>query len=322
MDSEIKYPYIGEGDISGAVMLFTGIGEAITIDRGQSNHKDKETGLSECFFKNITHEYLSNTWGVVESKEHAEFIIELAELHGFELHNDFSVGVTHFVISNGEVVLTYCTPAIGEYHKKITIPLPPKTEVSAGDLTPEEEFELHQNQAVQALNSDYYEHNNVDGTIKINCRSKFVDIETWPNLGDPVTVYGQQGDVILPADKNGFYIINADGLYLAAKEKGITECEEIESEDTWPQVGDEVCWSNGHRKGELKCIHDGWAWVKVDEDDFASIKTDKLTKPKSKEDLLIEELQAKLCENNYVDNYTLANDIVNGMIEGLIYESK
>ena len=32
--------------------------------------------------KNITHEYLQNTYGEVVSPEHAEFIIELAELHG------------------------------------------------------------------------------------------------------------------------------------------------------------------------------------------------------------------------------------------------
>lgn len=190
-----------------------------------------------------TKETLQNTWGIVESKEHAEFIVELAELHGAKLIKGYSEGrYFNFYREEGRLSLAFwdkvssCT-SLGE--KQITIPLPPKPNY------PE----------IQ------------DSSEQANCRSAFVDLETWPQVDDKVTVYGQQGDVILPADKNGFYIINADGLYLAAKAKDIT-------------------------------------------------------KPKSKEDLLIEELQTKLCENNHVDNYTLANDIVNGMIEGLVYEPK
>ncbi len=37
---------------------------------------------------NVNREYLQTTWGVVESKEHAEFIIEIAEIAGLEVYVD------------------------------------------------------------------------------------------------------------------------------------------------------------------------------------------------------------------------------------------
>ena len=49
-----------------------------------------------------TKESLQNTWGVVESKEHAEFIVELAELHGFEFNSNDSLG-NFFTINNNAI---------------------------------------------------------------------------------------------------------------------------------------------------------------------------------------------------------------------------
>lgn len=92
-----------------------------------------------------------------------------------------------------------------------------------------------------------------------------------------------------------------------------------ESED-WPQVGDEVCWSNGKRKGELKSICEGWAWIKDDSGEFVSLMVKYIKKPKSKEDLLIEELQTKLIKSSAVDSWMLATDILNGKIKGLTYK--
>ncbi len=90
------------------------------------------------------------------------------------------------------------------------------------------------------------------------------EAKTWPQVDDPVTVFGQQGVLVLPADKNGMYVVESNGRYFI------------------PKLSD-------------------------------------ITKPKSKQDLLIEELQAKLVNNNAVDNYILACDIINGDIDGLIY---
>lgn len=276
MNDEIKYPAILRSTTSKeqVVMAFSNVlvrhMEGLCAGNIVKDYNTKNT-------IDITHEYLSNTWGVVESKEHAEFIIELAELHGFDAGSYNEDYDTYFYISDDYFYISddyigFCVSfevANSRGERQITIPLPPKaesklveTKVRFSDLSDEEkklviedsvneEFELHQKKAVQ----------------NANCRCEFVDLETWPQVGDPVTVFGQQGDLVLPADANGMYVVESNGRYFI------------------PKLSD-------------------------------------MTKPKSKEDLLIEELQIKLCENNYVDNYTLANDIVNGMIEGLIYESK
>jgi len=97
-----------------------------------------------------------------------------------------------------------------------------------------------------------------------------------------------------------------------------SELNSQSNDDEWPKVGDEVCWSNGHRKGELKCIHDGWAWVKVDDNDFASIMAEKLKKPKTPEDILSEELAKKGVQ----DVYILACQIINGEFDSIKYVPK
>ncbi len=75
---------------------------------------------------NITHEYLSSTWGVVESKEHAEFIIELAESHGFELLENGASNKNYFHIGENSFALLINKPTFIGDCKQITIPLPPK----------------------------------------------------------------------------------------------------------------------------------------------------------------------------------------------------
>ena len=169
-----------------------------------------------------TKESLQNTWGVVESKEHAEFIIELAELHGVKLIEGCSGGSYFNFYHEGDRLLlafwdkvSACT-LLGE--KQITIPLPPKTK-------------------------------------------------------------------------------------------------------EWPQVGDEVSWGACELIGIVKAVNGDQRWVLRPDNDCMTIRVKHLSKPKSKEDILIEELQAKLCNNNYVDNFTLASDIINGMIPGLSYNS-
>lgn len=171
-----------------------------------------------------TKESLQNTWGVVESKEHAEFIIEVAKNEGLKVWKPKVLKaldeVKTFEINRGTLCLLsisqgdLCTDGL----KKITIPLPPK-----------------------------------------------------------------------------------------AKE--------------WvPEVGDKVCWGLT-REGVVKSLSDGFAWIKDSQDkQYKTVYVSSLTKPKSAQDLKIEELHAKLCEFTTVDNYILACDIVLGNIEGLSYK--
>ncbi len=201
--------------------------------------------------KKFTNETLKNTWGVVESKEHAEFIAKLAELHGFEAcYQEEYKGWFSF---DEDELYFFDTERLASSldAKQITIPLPPKDDKQDSNEQKPNPTDLPKHFDCVC--------NKCGGKCCIGGCDK-----TWPQVGDPVTVFGQQGVIALPADDNGVYIVESNGRYFV------------------PKLED-------------------------------------MTKPKSKEDLLIEELQVKLCENNYVDNYTLANDIVNGMIEGLVY---
>lgn len=219
MKEDIKYPYIGKANLDGALVVFysEAYGRCFRSDswgcgvRGDYNEKA---------FTNITREYLSNTWGVVESKEHAEFIINLAELHGLSIwHDDIEIERSFFTFNDCGKLFFYdnSSDAYMPDRKQITIPLPPKA-------------------------------------------------KEWPQVGDKVVTRGGSKGVLL--------IANAD------------------------------------KDGMVVCDFDG---------EYALAYLNELQKPKSKQDLLIEELQTKLCNNNAVDNYILACDIINGEIEGLSY---
>jgi hypothetical protein len=211
----MKYPYISTTTNN---LLFYAKDTATLIgdESNQFSHGFKLT-VDESKCENITHEYLSNTWGVVESKEHAEFIIDLAKLHGFGAWNECSDTVGYFIIIDGKILFTDSIPIITDKYKKIKIPLPPKA-------------------------------------------------KDWPQVGDEVEYRGAKFKVLMTADKSGHIVVDDNGNYIN------------------PHIED-------------------------------------VKKPKSKQDLLIEELQTKLCNNNAVDNYILACDIINGEIEGLSYES-
>ena len=249
MNDEIKYPYIGKSIYSDNLVLFNKKGCGALIDSTNSEYKGFVDWLNESTVVDLTKETLQNTYGEVLSPEHAEFIIELCEVNGIEVFNGFDIGITNFAIVKNEVIFTYGKPSVSEHDKKITIPLPPKPEASAGELTTEEETELKSLCMVSALNNE------------------IENQKTWPQVGDKVTVFGRQGVLVLPADANGMYVVESNGRYFI------------------PKLSD-------------------------------------MTKPKSKQDLLIEELQSKLVNNNAVDNYILACDIINGDIDGLSYNVK
>ncbi len=123
----MKYPYIGKANLDDSLVLFysEGCGMCFRSDNWSGGLR---VDYNERAFKNITHEYLANTYGEVQSPEHAEFIIELCESNGLELArqskrlgNFFSFYVNKFCFLNVDSI-------VSQHCKKITIPLPPKAD--------------------------------------------------------------------------------------------------------------------------------------------------------------------------------------------------
>lgn len=183
-----------------------------------------------------TKEDLMNTWGVVESKEHAEFIIELAEINDIPLiWGSSDSPIKSFKFRGGKLRLFELKASeLSDINglNQITIPLPPKE-------------------------------------------------KEWPQVGDEVLI----------CDKvNLLELSRFNGK----------ECEVLG-----------IC-SNGNDKVlTVKAKHQGVAAFNMG---------DWIKKPKTKQELLIEELHQKLLANNCSDEYLLACDIVQGKIEGLSYD--
>lgn len=86
-------------------------------DENKSEHKKD---------KNITAEYLINTYGKVESKEHAEFIKLIAENEGIKCnYMVVSDDIKYFYFSGGVLFFTFSSVDDDRF-KLITIPLPPR----------------------------------------------------------------------------------------------------------------------------------------------------------------------------------------------------
>lgn len=132
------YPYIGElKSGSGGIVLFADDGFGAQLNSKGSGWGENGIHIylahrewDECEFKNITTDYLRNTYGKVESKEHAEFIVKLAELNGAEVVEPWSWGKS-FTFSpddaNGLILGFYDeAEAKDDGEKLITLPLPPK----------------------------------------------------------------------------------------------------------------------------------------------------------------------------------------------------
>lgn len=126
-----SYPYIGKTNL-GSVVLFHGESAGRVIKHIGNIPNDRVyADWDEDLFTNITREYLQNTYGEVVSPEHAEFIIELAELHGFSvwrIRDD--VKSASFTITDGTVRLFETELKYLDLSRlnKITIPLPPKVD--------------------------------------------------------------------------------------------------------------------------------------------------------------------------------------------------
>ena len=214
-----------------------------------------------------TKEDLMNTWGVVESKDHAEYIVELAELHGFgvwkstKFVESSDISMFLFDARDDELQLYHYDISLSASikFKQITILLPPKNK-EWGVRTPPKHFDC------------------VCAKCGGKCCTGFCG--DLPKVGDKVLIDLSGSDAI--------YSHNIDGL-------------EAEVMAIFKDVDTTVYFASCN--GSCYCF-----------------TSDILKKPKSKQDLLIEELHQKLLANNCSDEYLLACDIVQGKIEGLSYE--
>lgn len=137
------YPYIGKfvGHTGHGIVLFAGEGEACYLD-GDFETSEKyvfRDDYFECEFTNITREYLANTYGEVKSKEHAEFIVKLAEGANFNsayTRTGFENAKSFMFYENSNTLEIYenkHTDLVNFAGKKlITIPLPPKEHEAEG----------------------------------------------------------------------------------------------------------------------------------------------------------------------------------------------
>lgn len=124
----MKSPAIYQSTVNGNVILFFTDNQGAVLDK-------RETIIgtsgkwSESKFKNITAEYLADTYGEVKSKEHAEFIVKLAEVNDFRLCNPKETYKKWFCFDDDEL---YFFDDVGDANnldeKLITIPLPPECE--------------------------------------------------------------------------------------------------------------------------------------------------------------------------------------------------
>lgn len=124
-----KFPYIAESNQSKVPWLI--YSESLAICLGCESHSYKEISnydLVEFFSKNITADYLLNTYGKLESKEHAEFIVKLAEGAGFKVGLNYEGGKSYFNFYDETIVDFWNDEATSSANgeKLITLPLPPK----------------------------------------------------------------------------------------------------------------------------------------------------------------------------------------------------
>jgi len=119
---------------------------------------------------NITPEYLANTYGKVESKEHAEFIVDLGDINNLSSRTGYTEEHPSWFCFNDDDELFFFdneSDANDNGEKLITIPLPPKQIQTA---TSEEEFEMQQ---IMKNNGD---------NLVLGCEDS--KREEWPCVGD------------------------------------------------------------------------------------------------------------------------------------------
>lgn len=154
--SDKKYPGFYKSDI-GELYLYCSDNEFINIHHGKSwaEHTDEAERSDHKLDKNITREYLANTYGEVKNERHAEFIKAFAEDNGFDgyvdkwFHGDFF----HF---DEDADLSFYNEEVAKSDGEtlITIPEPPEDWNMPHYDEQAEEFEMKQKQMVVKENGD------------------------------------------------------------------------------------------------------------------------------------------------------------------------
>lgn len=121
----MTYPYIGKIEETGNTIIFLNENKGMRISEPFDFICTRDK-WKESVFKNITAEYLANTYGEVKSKEHAEFIVKLCENAGINVFPQL-FDANHFVIK-GKLSFHNCERITSSELKQITIPLPPECE--------------------------------------------------------------------------------------------------------------------------------------------------------------------------------------------------
>lgn len=188
----MKYPYIGKWEYINTTVIFTDENAGIEIG-GEMSFRDDWTEIN---YKNITTEYLANTYGEVESKEHAEFIVKLSGGDSSSIGNSWNQSLKCFVIDSDGMVSfgnrVYYQEKVGK--RLITIPLPPESNTN----TPEEDFEMTQ---VAKNNGDNLIFGGDD-----KCKE-------WPCVNDEVLTSDGKGVVRLLSDSKGYYVVSINDEY-------------------------------------------------------------------------------------------------------------
>lgn len=241
--------------------------------------------------ENITREYLANTYGEVVSPEHAELIIELAELHGFEFDRvnlELEDAKSFMIYEDSFDTYPFNAEKLSNSkgRKKITIPLPPK--------------------------ADKEEHSSKP--IKIGD-----EVET--NLG--------LGHIRLMPDVNDNYIVLINGHHIPVNTVNVKKLEAPKQElSELPRVGDEVVavHENNSLKGKLLALTKKYAIISQGcGEQHLHLSAWTLEKTKTPEEELRDELESEIKSMITFTNYNprkIAEWIIGGEIEGLSYEIK
>lgn len=306
----MKYPYIGKAPINDSeeceefdfcIFYKPSFGEVL---ESNANHRAGYKSSNWCereVFTNITPEYLQNTYGKVVSPEHAEFIIELAELHGFKVaEDDFDKSLMpQNYCKGGEAAYFYtwensCSQAYISFvktkdvacndgEKQITIPLPPKADKQ-------------------------------DESIK-----QF-------KIGDEVETNLGAGHIRLMPDVNDNYIVLINGNHIPVNTVNVKKLEAPKQElSEWPQVGDDVVavHENNNLKGKLLALTKKYAIISQgSEEQHLHLNAWTLEKPKTPEEDLLDELAEWIDRNNDVwkgeNHYNPVSITVHEFIAGAI----
>ena len=220
-----KFPYIAESNQSKVPWLI--YNESLAICLGNELHNYKKINnydAVEFFSKNFTAEYLTNTYGKVESKEHAEFIVKLAEANGLRIASKWTKGKFFCFIVDCEdkVFLSFYSErmAKSEGEKLITIPLPPKESLMPDFNIDTPMPKVKEPKKVSMNEIQINVNNNTDSIVQVTKSDYesniFIHVndlpksEEWPQVGDEVSFPSGKGVVFISEpDINGVIIVKS-----------------------------------------------------------------------------------------------------------------